>query len=392
MNAIIETVEQAYKEGKKIYIRGFSDFGFNLSICLDSLNLPFEGYFDKDVSKIGQFDYKGRKCFSPDNADSACFVLCVVQNNDAQKVIAEELTKKNIGYTFVSMEDISELLRSVDDEAFLKEYYLMIMGKPLNLDEPKTLCEKLQWLKLYNRNSLYTKLADKYEVRKYVEDKIGEKYLIPNYGVWDSFDDIDFDSLPKQFILKCTNNSGYFYIVKDKDNFDKEAARTILEGGLNFNYFYQSREWVYKNIKPRIIADAYIDSLGHPDSVEYKATCFNGKFAFMTFCRGKAHASFEERTNDHYDINFNKMNWYVNYKNTDINWEKPAQWNEFIEICEKLSKDIPYVRADFYLVDGKIYFGELTFYTWSGFMKFEPEEWDRKLGDMLVLPDTKTLE
>lgn len=387
MNRIINAIKMAKSNGKKVYIRGFSDFGFGLSIWLDKMNIAVDGYYDVDDGKVGRDDHKGRKCFASNLANEESFVLCVVQNEKAKRAITEELTAKNVEHTFISLKEMNEILRDVDDETFLKEYYLMFLGKPLNLENPKTLCEKIQWLKMYDRNPLYTKLADKYEVRKYVAETIGEKYLVPNFGVWNSFDEIDFDTLPKQFILKCTNNSGYFYVVKDKENFDKKAARKILEEGLQFNYFYQSREWVYKDIQPRIIADAYIDTLGQPDSIEYKITCFNGKFAFLTFCKGKAHASYEERTNDHYDINFEKQYGYVNYKNTDIAWEKPDQWDEFIEISEKLAQNIPYVRADFYIHNDKIYFGELTFYTWAGFMKFEPEEWDRKLGDMLVLPD-----
>lgn len=387
MERIKRIIETAKNSGKKVYIRGFFDLGFKLSICLRKMNIEFDGYYDIDDDKVGKDDHRGGKCFSSYLANKESYVLCVTQNEKTQKTITEEFVAKNVEHTFVSLKEINEMLSNIGDEEFLKEYYLMFMGKPLNLDNPKTLCEKLQWLKLYDHNPLYTKLADKYEVRKYVAETIGEEYLVPNLGVWNSFDEIDFENLPKQFVLKCTNNSGFSYVVKDKDNFDKEAARKILEEGLQFNYFYQSREWVYKDIQPRIIADAYIDTLGKPDSVEYKITCFNGKFVFLTFCKGKAHASFEERTNDHYDINFEKQYGYVNYKNTDIEWEKPAQWNQFIEISEKLAQNIPHVRVDFYIHNGKIYFGELTFYTWSGFMEFEPEEWDRKLGDMLRLPD-----
>ena len=386
MKKTLETINQAKKNNKKIYIRGFSEIGFNLGICLNCLKVSFDGYYDIDVSKIGKVDYKGIKCYSADSADINSFVLCAVQNEDAKQKIAAELGEKGIEYIFISDDTIYEIKCHIDDERFLKEYYFCYMGKPLDIENPKTLCEKLQWLKLYDHNPRYTNLVDKYDVRKFVTDTIGEKYLVPNCGVWKNFDDIDFNALPQQFVLKCTHNSGCFFVVKDKNNFDKEKAKRILEAGLKRNYFYSSREWVYKNVEPRIIADKYIDTLGNPDSVEYKITCFNGKVDFVTFCKGKAHADFSERTNDHYDRNFEKMKWYVNYKNTDIDWQKPAQWEELIEISEKLAKDIPYVRCDFYIDGDKIYFGEMTFYTWSGIMPFEPKEWDRKLGDKLLLP------
>lgn len=277
----------------------------------------------------------------------------------------------------------------MDDIAYIKKKYKQMVGHECDLENPQALTEKIQWLKLYNHNPSYTKMADKYEAKKYVAGLIGEEHIIPTYGVWDSFDEIDFDSLPDQFILKCTHNSGGFVICKDKNTFDKKAAKKRLTDCLNHNYFYSGREWVYKNIKPRIIAEKYIDSLGKPDSVEYKTTCFNGKVGFVTICTGIAHSDFELRTNDHYDVDFHHMPWYVNYKNADVPPKKPEQWDELIAICEKLSKDIPYVRVDTYIIDGQIYFGEMTFYTWSGFMKFNPPEWDLKLGEMLVLPDKK---
>lgn len=146
------------------------------------------------------------------------------------------------------------------------------------------------------------------------------------------------------------------------------------------------REWPYKNVKPRIIAEKYIASLGHPDSIEYKTTCFDGKVGFVTICTGIAHAEFSQRTNDSFDINKNHMPWYAFYKNAEKMPEIPDQWDELIEICEKLSEGIPTVRVDTYIIDGTIYFGELTFYTWSGFLKFSPPEWDEKLGHYIKIP------
>lgn len=389
MENIMSVINRAKENEKKIYIRGFSDYGFTLAICLSGLKIDFEGYYDVNVSKIGMEDYKGRKCYSPELAAMDNFILCVVQNEAAREEIAKELSNKNVEYVFISIDQMEEILQRMEDEAFLKEYYLMIMGEKLNLENPKTLCEKIQWLKLYDRNPLYTKLADKYEVRKYVTEKIGEEYLIKNYGVWDKFDAIDFESLPKQFILKCTHNSGCFVIVKDKEKFDRKKAKEILERGLKTNYFYQSREWVYKNIPPRIVADQYIPSLGTPSTVEYKMHCYNGKVDHIEVERGINHNTVDSLTLDGFDREFQKLDYSFKFKNSSIELEKPVVWEKMIELSERLAKDILNVRVDFYVDQGKILFSEMTFYTWSGFMKFEPKEWDRKFGDRLILPQKR---
>lgn len=275
---------------------------------------------------------------------------------------------------------------NLTDEQFIRKKWKSKMDYPLNLDNPQTLCEKLQWLKLHDRKPKYSAMVDKYEAKKIVADAIGERYIIPTYGVWDDFDSIDFDALPEQFVLKCTHDSGGFVICKDKKTFDKEAAKKKLCKSLKRNYYYGVREWPYKDVKPRIIAEKYIKELGHPDSIEYKTTCFNGKVKFVTICTGIAHAKFEERSNDSYTTDFEHMPWYAYYKNSSVKLEKPKEWEELISVCEKLSVGVPYLRVDCYIIDGQILFGEMTFYTWGGMMKIEPSEWDRKLGEMLELP------
>ena len=277
---------------------------------------------------------------------------------------------------------------SMSDEDYIKRLWKYKMnGKPLDLENPKTCCEKLQWLKIHDHNPRYTKLADKYEVKKIVADAIGEEHVVPLLGVWNDFDEIDFDKLPDQFILKTTHDSGGFMICKDKSTFDKAAARKKFKKAIKRNFYWSGREWQYKNIPPRIIAEKYIESLGKPESLEYKLTCLDGKVAFTTVCKGIAHTDLSLRSNDHFDREGNKMPWYAYYKPSKEPVSLPPQSEEMIRYAEILSKDIPYVRADFYIVDDVVYFGELTFNTWDGFMVFEPEEWDRKLGDMINLPD-----
>lgn len=282
---------------------------------------------------------------------------------------------------------MARLGKNMSDEPYLKLVYLMSFGRKLNLKNPKRLSEKLQWLKLYDRNPFYTKCVDKFEAKKVVAERLGtDENVVPLLGIWDTFEDINFDKLPQQFVLKTTHDSGGIVVVKDKATFDKETAKAKLERSLNHDFFKGGREWPYKNVKRRIIAEKYIDTLGKEDSVEYKITCMNGQVKFVTFCKGPAHQDLSVRTNDHFDREFNRLNWYAYYKNSGINFEKPKTWDKMIEIAEKLAKDIPYVRVDVYDVDGHIYFGEMTFFTWAGFIKFNPDEWDEKLGEMLELP------
>jgi len=278
--------------------------------------------------------------------------------------------------------------RDMDDAEYLKMMFKARLGRELNLENPTRLSDKLQWLKIYNRKPEYTSMVDKYEVKKFVADRIGEEYVIPALAVWDKAEDVDITDLPEQFVLKCTHDSGGFVICKDKSTFDLEAAKAKLGARFDRNYFWGDREWPYKNVKPRIIAEPFIESLGKEDSVEYKITCFDGKVGFVTVCKGPAHQELWKRTNDHYDRDFKTMPWYAFYKNSeDILTEKPEFWDTLIELSETLSEGVPYLRCDYYVHEGKIYFGELTFFTWGGFLVFTPDEWDEKLGDMLKLPE-----
>ena len=280
----------------------------------------------------------------------------------------------------------------MSDEKFIRMKYKRLMHKELNLDNPQTYNEKLQWLKLYDRNPLYTKLVDKYEVKKYVSDRIGEEHVVPIFGVYDNVDEIRLEDLPNQFVLKCTHDSGGFVICKDKESFDFESAKRLLAKRMKRNFYKFSREWPYKDVKPRIIAEKFMDSLGKPESIEYKLTCFGGKADLITVCGGIAHSAFDKRTNDFYDRDFNHLPFYVFYKNPPKALPVPKEIDKIIEFSEKLSEGIPEVRVDWYIHDGVIYFGEMTFFTWGGFCVFTPEEWNRTLGDWIILPEKKKEE
>ena len=264
--------------------------------------------------------------------------------------------------------------RMIPDRKFLEWVFPLYTGYKLNLDNPKTYNEKLQWLKLYDHNPEYTKMVDKFGAKKYVASIIGEEHIIPTLAVYDRVEDIDFTKLPNQFVLKCTHDSGGVVICKDKSTFDKAAALNKLKKGLKQNFYWKNREWPYKNVKPRIIAEKFLTD-GNDRLTDYKFFCFKGN--------AKAMFVSKDRSYNYYDMEFNKLpfEWGVpNFINTI---EKPEGWLEMISLAEKLSKSIPQLRVDFYYVEGKVLFGELTFFTGSGFDKFCPSEWDSIMGNWI---------
>ena len=274
--------------------------------------------------------------------------------------------------------------KNMNDKEYLSWLYRARMGRLPDLNHPKSFNEKLQWLKLNDRKPEYTEMVDKYLAKKYVEKRIGEKYIIPTLGVWDEFDQIEFEKLPDQFVLKTTHDSGGVVICKDKANFDKASAKRKLEKRLKRNYYFEEREWPYKNVKPRIIAENYLSFLNGSDLVEYKVFCFNGKPALFLICKGEGHT--DERTNDFYDLEFNHIPVTVTCPNAKEKCQKPDEYEELLELSRKLAKNTYQLRVDLYVINHKIYFGELTFFHDSGCCKFNPPEWDKRFGDMLKLP------
>lgn len=272
-----------------------------------------------------------------------------------------------------------------DDRKYLEYVYKEHMGKNLNLDNPKTFNEKLQWLKLNNRNTMYTKLVDKYEVREYVSKVIGSNYLIPLLGVFDSYKEIDFDKLPNQFVLKLTHDSGTVIICKDKTKLNRKQTISKLKKGLKRKYFYLYREWPYKDVKPRIIAEKYMKDNNSSVLNDYKFYCFNGEPKMMFIIT--------ERGNDpkinFFDMDFNEINLHQGFKKGEKKLEKPKKFDEMIKLARKLSYGIPHVRVDFYIINGKVYFGELTFFDSAGLEKFEPEKYDEILGSYIDLNKIK---
>ena len=273
----------------------------------------------------------------------------------------------------------------MSDEKYLKMRWKSTFGKELNLDAPITFNEKLQWLKLYDRNPAYTNMVDKYEAKRIVSRIIGEEYIIPTIGVWNSFDAIDFSKLPNQFVLKCTHDSHGIVICKDKSKLDINKARSIINRSLKRNYFFAGREWPYKNVKPRIIAEQYMEDTETLELRDYKFFCFNGKVRALYIASDRQRDTKETKF-DFYDDNYNHLPFTNGHPNSENPIKKPINFDKMIELASALSHGIPHVRVDLYEVDGRVFFGELTFFHWSGFMPFSPEEWDYTFGNWLELP------
>ena len=271
----------------------------------------------------------------------------------------------------------------IPDTFYLKMLYKVRIGKKLNLKNPITFDEKLQWLKLYDRKDSYTLWADKYEVRSYVAEKLGEQYLIPLLGVWNSTDELKPEDLPEQFVLKCTHDSASVCICKDKITFDWNAAMDKLQKSLNQNYYWHSREWPYKNITPRIIAEAYMTDESGIELKDYKIYTFGGEpyLIQVDFDR------FHNHRRNLYTTEWEYIDETIEYsKDPNVKIAKPEHLEEMLECSRKLAAGTISLRTDFYSINGKIYFGEITFYQEAGFAHFEHEEFAKKLGDQIKLP------
>ena len=278
--------------------------------------------------------------------------------------------------------------QNVSDDVYLKLRYRFIFGEKLDLTHPKGYNEKINWLKIYNRNPLYPKLVDKAEVKEIVRPIIGEDKIIRTLGVWDSFDEIDFEKLPKQFVLKSTNGGGGTGVVicKDKTKFNRLEAKERIERSMHFNWRYE-REWVYRDIKPRIIAEEYMHNDDGTDLVDWKIHCFNG-VPKVLFYASDRYTPGEDLKFDWYDMELNHLPVKSKgYDNANKTIESFPEWELMKDVAKKLSKDLPYVRVDLYLINHKIYFGELTFFHDGGVVALEPKEWEYTFGDWIKLPE-----
>lgn len=279
-------------------------------------------------------------------------------------------------------------LRWLPDDLYLRLMYHARHHKKLHLDNPVAYTEKIQWLKLYDRNPLYTSLVDKYKVREYVTEKIGNEYLIPLLGVWDSPDEIDFDKLPNHFVLKCNHDSGTVIICKDKALLDKEKTKEYLREKMKKDYYIRGREWPYKNVERKIIAESYMEDDKTGELRDYKFFCFDGIVKLLYVATNRQNKD-SETCFDFFDMNFQHLNVRNDHPNAKQIPEKPESFELMISLAEKLGQGFPHVRVDFYEVNGKPYFGEMTFSHMCGMAPFEPYDIDVKMGEWLQLPKKK---
>ena len=273
----------------------------------------------------------------------------------------------------------------IPDKPFLKMKFRYHIGEKLNIKNPITFNEKLQWLKLYDRRPEYIVYVDKYAVRDFIKETIGQEYIIPLIGIYNKVDDINWSQLPNQFVLKCTHGSGSNIICDDKAKLNIKEAERKLKKWMKKNWFWYGREWPYKNVKPRIICEKYLTDESGKGLIDYKFMCFNGEVKCIFVCSNRNSPS--GLNIDIYDVDWNLMPFgRPNSPGTGVKIPKPRNFNTMIEFAERLSKNIPFIRVDFYEINEHLYFGELTFYPASGFVKFAPESYDYLLGSWIKLP------
>lgn len=279
-------------------------------------------------------------------------------------------------------------LNWMPDKWYLSFLFRSYMGYWMNWNAPKTFNEKLQWLKLYDRNPFYSNLVDKLNVRKYISKKIGSSYLIPLLNHWKSFDEIDFDSLPNQFVLKCSHDSGSVIVCKEKKELDLSFCKKKLSKALNRNFYFWAREWPYKNVQPCIIAEKYESNLSDKDLVVYKVICMNGEPQIIQVIQNDKTI---DETIDYFDTNWNLLDLKQNYPNSIKHIKKPVKLNDMLSLSEKLAQGITQVRIDWYVIRDQLKFSEFTFFSDAGLRKFTPSKWDLILGEQLKLPPKKSL-
>lgn len=289
-------------------------------------------------------------------------------------------------YRFVVMTN-KGYLGNLRPDKFLKRMYSIRTGKELDLENPVTYTEKLQWLKLYDRRPEYTTMVDKYAAKQYVADRIGQEYVIPALGVWNRVEDIDFDALPQRFVLKTTHDSGGIVICSDKSKLDINAAKKKLTYFWKRNYYGCNREWPYKNVPHRIIAEAYMEDDSTKELRDYKFFTFGGEPKVLYIAQGRGSGG--ETVADFFDMEFNHLPFTIDHDMAPVPPEKPKCFEEMKRLAAILSEGTPQLRVDFYEVDGKVYFGEMTFFHCSGMAPFHPDEWDRKFGEWVILPEKR---
>lgn len=290
---------------------------------------------------------------------------------------------KDKNYRFVK-NDLYGIHR-LSDEEYIKRMWQIKMDYPLNLDNPQTFNEKLQWLKLHDHREEYTTMVDKFAVKDYISKTIGSQYVIPLLGVWNRFEEIDFTKLPNQFVLKTTHGCGGMYICRDKNELNVSKARSEITRKLNFNYYYTQREWPYKNVPPKIIAEKYMQDGDTLILNVFKVFNFAGIPRIIQVIQND---KTPDETIDYFDIDWNLLEVRQNYPNSVNHLKRPANLDEMLRLSAKCSQGIPFVRTDWYCINGNTFFSEFTFYSDAGFERFYPNSWDMILGNYIQLKET----
>lgn len=293
---------------------------------------------------------------------------------------------KNPKFILLKMDQMNII--TLSDKKYIELNYEYTFGRKINLEHPKEYNEKLNWLKLYDRQEKYTNMVDKYAVKNIVGEKIGNEYIIPTIGVWDRFEDIDFTVLPNSFVIKTTHDSGGVVIVKDKEKIDLNEVKKKINKSLKRDYYRLWREWPYKNVKRRIIVEEYLEDNNDKELRDYKFFCFDGK-PFIMFIAGNRQKNDEDTYFDFYDMNGTHLNIKNGHPNSRVQPHLPKNFKKMKELATIISKGIPQVRIDFYEVNGKVYFGEITLFHFAGFVDFEPQKWNNILGNKINLEDIK---
>ena len=287
----------------------------------------------------------------------------------------------NPEYLILSLENHG-LLKFISDRKMIEYVYRVQLHKRLNLDNPVTFNEKIQWLKLHDRKRDYTTMADKLAAKEYVANIIGAEYIVPTLAVWENASDINIEELPAKFVLKVNHDSGGVMICKDKSSIDLKEIRKFFRKKLRHNLFYGGREWPYKDIEPRVFAERFLENEGVDTLVVYKFFCFNGKPELIQVIQDDKTTS---ETIDYFDIEWNLLPFKQNHPNSISHLDKPQLLGEMINLTRKLMIDIPFIRVDWYIEGDRVFFSEFTFYSDNGFAPFYPDEWDEKLGDMIII-------
>lgn len=264
---------------------------------------------------------------------------------------------------------------------YLKLVYWIKTGRKLNLKNPKDFSEKINWLKVNDIHPEYGKFVDKYEMKQYIASKYGEQYVFPAYGVWEHFDDIEFEKLPQSFVLKCTHDSGSVKFIKEKSEIDFKELKKYYEGRLKINSYYMGREYPYRYVRPRIMAEEYHETDDGKIISDYKLFCFNGRIRILYVVSDRN----QNEQESWFDIGFKPIKDIIDLTSPDSaeHVEKPTCFEEMCKFAEELAAGTKFVRVDLYEDKGRFYFGEMTFFPYGGFLRLQPEEWERRLGDWL---------